>query len=414
LLIGTSIAQAIPVAASPILTRMYSPSDFGVLAVFLSLSVVFGTIAASRYELAIMLPDSDEDVFNIAAVGFISVSTISLILLLVVSVFNLPIVSLLMKDGIDPNEMGFCLYFLPVSVFFIGLFNLLNYMNNRKKRFKAIAFSLAHKSMALVSVQIGFRFFSSSFFGLILGDIVSRIAVNIALIRSAQKAYQPTTKFSKEGMRDVAFRYRKFPFLSMPASLANTLSQNLPTVLISTFFSLPILGFYSLAQRVLGLPSSLIGRAVSQAFIKQATSEMKETGSALKAFDSTSFTLLLLSVPVFLGIYFAVEDLFAFVYGEQWRIAGTFAKILVPFYGIRFIVSAISTCNVVFEKQSLDLYWQIGLLTIIGVSFLVATLNQFTFQNFLFLFSTLCSLHYILLFFILRYVASGKTQGATV
>ena len=68
---GTSLAQAIPIIISPILTRIYTPEDFGLLALFLSITNIIGSVANGRYELAIMLPKEDEDAINIAALGFV-------------------------------------------------------------------------------------------------------------------------------------------------------------------------------------------------------------------------------------------------------------------------------------------------------------------------------------------------------
>ena len=88
LMTGTTIAQAIPIAISPILTRIYTPEDFGLLALFLAITIIIGSIANGRYELAIMLPEKDEDAINISALGFIISSSMSLILLILVFFFN--------------------------------------------------------------------------------------------------------------------------------------------------------------------------------------------------------------------------------------------------------------------------------------------------------------------------------------
>ena len=71
LMTGTTIAQAIPIVISPILTRIYTPEDFGLFALFIAITSVFGSIATGRYELAIMLPNKDENAINILALGLI-------------------------------------------------------------------------------------------------------------------------------------------------------------------------------------------------------------------------------------------------------------------------------------------------------------------------------------------------------
>ena len=88
LMTGTTIAQAIPIAISPILTRIYTPEDFGIFAIFLAITIIIGSIANGRYELAIMIPKKDEDAINIFALGFIITTSISLLLLVLVLIFQ--------------------------------------------------------------------------------------------------------------------------------------------------------------------------------------------------------------------------------------------------------------------------------------------------------------------------------------
>ena len=64
LVTGTTFAQIIAVLASPLLTRLYGPEAFGFLALFTSITSIIGVIACMRYELAIMLPKTDEEAAN--------------------------------------------------------------------------------------------------------------------------------------------------------------------------------------------------------------------------------------------------------------------------------------------------------------------------------------------------------------
>ena len=113
LMTGTTIAQAIPIAISPILTRIYTPEDFGIFAIFLAITLIIGSIANGRYELAIMMPKKDEDAINIFALGFIITTSLSLLLLVLVLIFQKYFIFLLKNE-----EIGVWLYFVPISVFF--------------------------------------------------------------------------------------------------------------------------------------------------------------------------------------------------------------------------------------------------------------------------------------------------------
>jgi O-antigen/teichoic acid export membrane protein len=357
---GTTIAQAIPIAISPILTRIYTPEDFGIFALFLAITSIFGSIANGRYELAIMLPKKDEDAINIFALGFIITAAMSLLLLILVIMFHDYFVTLL-----NNNEIGMWLYFVPIAVFFIGFFNILSYFNNRKKNYRDIANATIFKSIVLAIVQLSIGFFMQVASGLITGEIVSRMFANMRLLKNILKDKVLISSINRVRIIALAKKYKDFPKFSMWAILANTLSQHLANILISSFYSVATLGFYSLVQKVLAMPTALIGGSISQVFFQEAITEKHQTGKAIKTFNSTVKKLIIIGLPSFGALFFVVEDLFAFAFGEEWRIAGIYAQIVIPLFLIRFIVSPITLTAIVFEKTALDLFFQLGMLAII-------------------------------------------------
>lgn len=373
LMTGTTIAQAIPIAISPILTRIYTPEDFGVFALFFSITAIFGSIANGRYELAIMLPKKDEDAINIFALGFIITTFMSLVLLLFAVVF---------KDyftTLGNEEIGFWLYFVPLTVFFTGLWNILNYFNNRRKNYKDLRNATILKSIVLAVVQLSVGFVKSGATGLISGSLLSNIFANMKLLKNITKDKLLLSKISKVKIIALAKRYKDFPKYSMWAILANTLSQNLTNILISTFYSVATLGFYSLVERVLGMPSSLIGNSIGQVFFQQATKEKQQTGKAIKTFNSTVKKVIIIGLPSFGLLFFTVEDLFVFVFGEEWKIAGTYAQIVIPLFFIRFIVATVMIIDTIFEKQKFYLLSQIFFLLMTVAIILIFRLDSFEF-----------------------------------
>lgn len=404
LMTGTTIAQAIPIAISPILTRIYTPEDFGVFALFIAITAIFGSIANGRYELAIMLPKKDEDAINIFALGFIITIAISLLLLILVVAFHDYFLSLLNNE-----EIGLWLYLVPITVFFTGVWNILNYFNNRKKQYKDIAKATIIKSIILAIVQLSIGFVKQGAAGLISGQILSQMFANMQLLKNILKNKLLLSKISRLKVIALAKRYKDFPKYSMWAILANTLSQNLTNILISSFYSIATLGFYSLVQRVLGMPSSLIGSSIGQVFFQQATQEKQQTGKAVKTFNATVKKLIIIGLPAFGILFFIVEELFAFVFGEEWRVAGTYAQIVIPLFFIRFIVATVSNINNIFELQKLALTWQIVLLILSVGCLYVGNVYFEKFEDFLILFTSVISLHYLLLFVIvIRVSRKGK------
>lgn len=403
LMTGTTVAQAIPVAISPILTRLYGPEDFGALALFIAITAIFGAIANARYELAIMLPSEDEDALNIAALGLLISSALSVILLFVAISFNSRICTLLGNDHIGP-----WLYLAPLTVFFTGLFNVLNYYNNRIKRYKDIAQASMVKAVVLATVQLAAGVLRAGAGGLVAGQVASSLFANAKLLRNTLGRADWRRVITLERMRQQGRRYRDFPLFSMPAILANTLAQHLTNILISAYFNVATLGQYALVQRVLGMPSSLVGTAISQVFFQQATVERQRTGKAVNAFDGTVKKLALLSAPSFLLLMLVAQELFALVFGERWRIAGHYAQVLAPFFAIRFIVAAVTTINSVFEKQKISLAWQLLLLASALGSIIASHSFGLGFSGFVVVFSVVGTACYLILLFLLFMVSRGR------
>ena len=397
LMTGTTIAQAIPIAISPIITRLYTPKDFGVFAIFIAITSIFGNIANGRYELAIMLPKKDEDAINIFALGFIINVSLSIFLLIIILIFHDKIIKFLNNKEISP-----WLYFIPFSVFLVGFFNLLNYFNNRLKNYKDLAKANIYKSIIVVIIQLSLGFLKAGVLGLISGQIFSQFISNTKLLFDVKKL----NLFNKVNIVNVIAlgkRYIDFPKFSMWAILANTLAQQLINLLISSFYNVKTLGFYSLAQRMLGMPLSLIGGSIGQVFFEEATKEKQKTGKIIKTFNYTLKKLIIIAIALFGILYFSVEDLFAFVFGEEWRIAGTYAQTVILYFGVRFVVSPISLTAIIFEKNNIDLYFQIGLL-IIFISIFVL-FHRYSFIEFLKIINCCMTLYYLIYLFILKFIS---------
>ena len=376
LMTGTTVAQAIPLAISPILTRIYTPHDFGLLALFISISFIFGSIANAKYEQVIMLPKKDEDAINILALGFIISSTLTLILLFIVIFFNNYIATLL-----NNQEISSWLYFIPISVFFIALFNLLTYFNSRKKNYKDIARATIIKSLVMATIQLSIGFLKNGATGLISGQFLSQMFANMQLLKNIIKNRPLLSKIRGVKIIALAKKYRDFPKFALPSNLANTLSQHLTTILISSFYSVATLGFYSLAQRVLGMPSALVGNAIGQVFFQEATEERQRTGTIIKTFDATVKRLIVIALPSFTLLFFMVESLFSFVFGEEWSVAGEYAKILIPYFFISLISSTLSSTYDIFGYLKLELWWQISLLIGVVSIMLISNELEIDFKN---------------------------------
>ncbi|RHW30392.1 lipopolysaccharide biosynthesis protein [Oceanobacillus profundus] len=403
LMTGATLAQAIPLAISPILTRLYTPEDFGVLALFIAITSIFGSIANARYELAIVLPQKDEEAINLAAISIIITLAVSGLLLILVIFFHEIIVRLLREPSIS-----IWLFFAPLVVFFIGLFNTLNYLNTRMKNFGSIAKVKVIKSISMATVQLLLGLLKSGVLGLITGQIVSHIFSNGRLIKPVLKYKNLFLRINISDMLKVGKKYKKFPLITTWATLSNSLSQHLTSIFISFLYLTSTLGYYSLVQRILGMPTTLLGKSIGQVFFEKASKERIKYGNAKKIYKSTFKKLVFVSIPLFLILFLVVEDLVVLVFGNDWRIAGKYAQILIPLFYIRFLAAPLTLITIIFEKQWVDLTWQISMLISSLIIFVISFLGGLDIINYFILYSTILIIHYIIILIITYLIASKQ------
>ncbi len=353
LMTGTTIAQAIPIAISPILTRIYTPEDFGVFALFIAITSILGTIANARYELAIMLPKKDEDAINIVALGFIITCFITFLTLVFVIFFNDYFTNLL-----GNTEIGFWLYFVPLTLFFSGLFNILNYFNNRKKNYKYLRNATILKSIVLAIVQLSVGLMKSGASGLITGSIISNMVANMKLAQNILKDKILISKIRKVKIIALAKKYKDFPKYNLISDLSNTLTLQIPFFVIPKAFNISISGYFFFAQKMISMPSLLIANSISQVFFEKISENNKNNIKNMPIFLNILKKLLMLSLPISIFIYLFSPTIFEIIFGKEWRISGEISQYLAVVFFFTFIVSTLSITLVSYNKLKFLAIWQ--------------------------------------------------------
>lgn len=361
LMTGTTIAQAMPIAISPILTRIYTPEDFGIFAIYMAVVSIISIIATGRYEMAIMLPKEEEDVTSIVKLTLLILSTITVILFLIVIIFNQTITNL-----IENKEISNWLYFLPISIFLVGLYQVYNYLLIREKNFKRLSTNKIIVSATNASTQLGYGIIISNGFGLLFGNIISYIISIYFIIKS--KVVNKYFNFKGNSIKKVAKEYQNFPKYDVPSVLVNVVANQLPILALGKYFGLGVVGLYSLMYKVLMMPISLLSSTVLDVFKQRATEDYNKYGNCKDIYIKTFKSLVLLGIVPFtiLGVW--APEIFAFVFGDKWRVAGEFAQLMTPVLYLKLIVSPLSYTLYIVGKQKLNLIGQICLLIVTIIS----------------------------------------------
>lgn len=367
LMTGTGMAQAIPIAISPILTRLYSPQEFGMFALYMAVVAVVSVLVTGRYELAILLPRQDRDAIHIAALAAGLSVVISAVLLALVALFNQP-----MARWLGAPELAHWLYWVPASTLLMGVYQSLNYWSNRKAQYKRLAISRTVQSGTGALAQLGGGYAGAGPLGLVGGQITGQALATTVLARLIYREDRSHIRMLRP-VRAVALakKYKDFPRFLIVAHGFNTLSRNLPVMLLNALFSTAATGFFMLVQRVMGAPMVLVAGALGDVFRQEASHAYIHTGNCRVIYLRTFRRLLAISILPFGALFFSAPTLFGLVFGEQWRVAGEYARILTPMFFVQFVVSPISQVAVIAERQRIDLVWQISLFILISVVFAI-------------------------------------------
>lgn len=368
LMTGNVIAQAVLLSTYPLVTRLYTPGQFGTYALFTSIFSVLSTVATMRYELAIMLPEKDDDAVVVFKLSTLVALAFGLLSFIVVLFFNRPIVSLL-----NNPEIGSWLYFIPLMIVLVGLFQNARYWLNRNKRYRKIAIAGVIKNSFKSGSQIGLATVPSiNTHGLIIGTIISQtVSTLYMLFQLSKKMLVSLFSFKVSDLVREAKKYKKFPIINAPHSLLNSLSENIPVALFSMFFSNSVVGFYSISMVAVTLPITLISSSVGEVFY-QRFNKAYNRGERLDtlATDLIKTMLKIALVPAL--ILFAVAPyLFSFVFGHVWVESGQYTRILAPWAFMIFVVAPLSYIPLTLGYQKKSLVIEIVGLTMRVLSVLI-------------------------------------------
>ncbi|WP_413732638.1 MULTISPECIES: oligosaccharide flippase family protein [unclassified Shewanella] len=397
---GTLLAQGIPIALSPVLTRLYSPTEFGVLAVYLAVISLLSIIFTGRYELAILLGKNESNAKSIYC-GAMYLSILSFFAILsFFSYFNYEIAKML-------NVSEVVVYIIPFGALLIAIYQLTYYYLNRQSLYKSMSIAKVAQSTSAVSGQLSLNYFTA--YGLIWGEVIGRlVGVGYQLTKVLPLFKYSSNSISYKKML-TQLRIRKdHPKFLMSTALLETGSNHALPIVLSSFFGVTLLGYYSLATRTLSAPMALIGASVGQVFFKEF-SVMSSSRERSKLLLLVWSKLFLLGLVPFSILFTFGEELFSIVFGDQWSMAGAIASSLTPMLFIMFVSSPTSSCYIVLGMNNLLI--RFGIITL---SYrLISLLIGFYFDDFYLVLNLLviCEVSKILVF---NFIALNKLKSKDV
>lgn len=343
---GTAFAQALSVLALPILTRLYTPADFSVLAVYTSALAMIAVVACLRLEIAVPMPERDEDAANILVLALTFSAVFSFATGIAIYLFPDRVIALLRQPAFSPY-----MWLLPIGVWLASSYAAFQFWASRKKRFLIIAKTRMMQAVGGSGTQLILGWAGIAPLGLLLGHMFSSGAGLLGLGRQAQKDILPCVgAINRSNLRRMLREYSRFPKYSTLDALANSVGIQLPVIIIAALAVGPDAGYLMLATRVMAAPMALIGGAVSQVYLSRAADELRSgtldifTADVLKGLIRTGFGPLLV-----VGII--APTAFSIIFGKDWTRAGDLVAWMTPWFALQFLSSPISMVMHVTGRQ---------------------------------------------------------------
>lgn len=332
---GTSIAQLITIFLTPVLSRIYTPEDFGVFALFFSATGIISIMIGGRYEVAIMQPKKDHEAISLASISF----TLMLILTTVLTLV-LYLVSSHFFSSSSFERKIFLL--IPLMSFFIGLFNILNILNTRFENYKSISIAKILRAIFQNLIPIILSLFSINTINILIGYFAGFIATYVSLIKKNFFDKKMLLGISRNNFFYNLQKYKVFPLYNAPSSIANKITHNLPFIFILFIGGEAINGLYFLAARLISIPTTLIGESFSQVFYRDISEKINKNFDIVPFLMNSIRKLFLMAFPIFLLIILFSQKFFPLFLGQEWAESGKIAQYLAFIFLIQFVVSSVS------------------------------------------------------------------------
>lgn len=370
---GTVFGQLLPILAAPIISRIFSPDQIGEFAFYSSIITICIGLVCLNIDRAIVLPANNYESKRLIKIGLkisYRFSLLSLIILLLLK-------SLCYLNYISDFPMWW--FLLSIHIFVLGMFQVGNYALSRYKLFRELgrsriyngaSFSILQmcsyklQTLGLVSSLLLSRSFSS------INYFVQMKKINAINVKTLTYIHLKFSKTEKVLLK----KYKDFLIYGTSISTLNNTSNQLPVMLLQSFYTMQYAGIYSWANRIIQMPTGLITQAVNQVFYQDVSHRISEKKPILNLVKSTTKKLFFIGVIPYSILFTLAPQIFGFVFGEKWVLAGEYTRCLIPWLFVSFLNSPITGVISAYGKQKMHFFNEITLLLFRFLSLLIGYL----------------------------------------
>ncbi|KKP66002.1 MAG: O-antigen translocase [Candidatus Moranbacteria bacterium GW2011_GWD2_37_9] len=392
---GRVLAQGIPILLTPIFTRIYSPEEYGVFAVYSTIISIIAMISNGRYCLAIMLPKEEKEARGMVLISMILPFVVSIFSLIILLIFNSEIFALL-----NVAILSKYIWLIVGNILFIALYEALFYYELRQKHYKILSRNAIIQAFVLVSTRLllGFTGFTEVGLGIsyFLSYVFPFILLSINIFNRGDFNFQ---EINRNSLKKLLGQFSNFPKYTLWADSLQMVAQLSPNIFLNKIFGSITTGYYSMSDKILGSPIWLITASIGDVFKQEASEQYRKDGNCHNVFMKTSKALFFIGIIPFILIYIFLPSIITFILGSNWAPVGEYIRILSLMYFARFVVGPVSYVVNIVGKNKIDILFQSLKFIAIIISFVMG----FYYKNLtigLILWSLLTTLAYVVIYLV--------------
>lgn len=338
--------QLVLLASLPLLTRLYTPAEFGLFTIYLAAVNILGAAAALRFETSLYVVENRAQ----ARVG------LKLILFSLLATGSLVLAAGLVTVDRLPAETHNLVFLVPLGLATAGLVEAINCWALRFGRLRDFALGRLMLPSFMAALQVAFGLAQLGGDTMVVAHILSQILfAGVLGFRVFSRAdFRGVAEASWRDAARAARREYKFPLYDLPATVAGYAIINLPAVLIGSLFGTTLAGHFGVAARLVTGPTTLMATPLSNVFVAEAGksadgAHLRRSGHGLLLVAAGA-----IAVPV-LGLGLVAPYLVVPVLGEPWREAGHIVTALAVMAAFQVLSTPLQDVPTLMRRQEVRL-----------------------------------------------------------
>jgi O-antigen/teichoic acid export membrane protein len=345
---GTGLSQVITVAATPLLTRLFSPVEFGEFAVFASFYTLLVGLCTLKFEQSLVLPERDETALGLARLT-LACSAVGAAIVLVGAI--------LVHRHWHPLQRA--QWLLPAAISLGALVSVGQQWCLRVRQYALIA--AGNLTGAIVTLGATLLLYAAglsegalivAYCTGLLATAIHLWSVRIALLGSIVRTPQPMLPLLRE--------YAQFPKHVLPGALTAAVAASGMPIVVTHFAGSSAAGLYAIANRLLALPAILVGNAAQSVFYSEFSSRLNAGADVRRFFLRTLGLLVAVAIPGFALLWLVSPWLFRVVFGPDYVGAGEYARYLCVGVATAFVAIPLTPVFVALRRTGSGLALQLA------------------------------------------------------